>query len=178
MMRFSAITRLARVAAVVSAVTVASATAPLASAPLAAQDTGIALGEKGPGGPLLTLEGKPVDLAGYLGKGPVVLEFWATWCGNCKQMEPAMRAAMKKYGAQAQFITIAVSVNQSFERVKAWQKLNTLPGIMLFDKAGQVSGAYDAPATSYVVVLDKTGKVVYTGVGGSQNVDAAVRKAL
>jgi thiol-disulfide isomerase/thioredoxin len=152
--------------------------APVIASPLMAQDTGIALGEKGPGGPLIALDGKAVDLISYLGKGPVVLEFWATWCGNCKAMEPSMRAAMKKYATQAKFITIAVSVNQSFERVKAWQKQYALPGEMLFDKEGKVSGAYDAPATSYLVVLDKTGKVVYTGVGGSQNVEAAVKKAL
>ena len=107
-----------------------------------------------------------------------MLEFWATWCSNCKEIEPAMRAAMKKYGAQVQFITVAVSINQSLERVKGWQKANALPGVMLYDRKGEVSGAYDAPATSYVVVLDKTGKVVYTGVGGTQNVDAAVKKAL
>ena len=53
-----------------------------------------------------------------------------------------------------------------------------MPGLMLYDRKGIVSGAYDAPATSYVVVLDKTGKVVYTGAGGTQNVDAAIRKAL
>ena len=152
------------------------AAAPVAAA--SAQDLGIALGEKGPGGPLETLEGKPVDLSTYLGKGPVVLEFWATWCGNCKEMEPAMRAAMKKYAAQVQFITVAVSINQSLDRVKGWQKANTLPGTILYDRKGEVSGAYDAPATSYVVVLDKTGKVVYTGVGGKQDVDAAVKKAL
>jgi ribosomal protein S5 len=34
------------------------------------------------------------------------------------------------------------------------------------------------PATSYVVVVDRSGKVVYTGVGGTQNIDAAIRKAL
>ena len=148
------------------------------AATLAAQDVGIAIGEKGPGGPLETLDGKAVDLSSYLGKGPVVLEFWATWCGNCKQMEPAMRAAMKKYGAQVKFITVAVSINQSLDRVKAWQKINALPGEILYDRKGEVSGAYDTPATSYMVVLDKTGKVIYTGVGGTQDVDAAVKKAM
>ena len=149
--------------------------APLATA--SAQDLGIALGEKGPGGPLETLDGKPVDLSTYLGKGPVVLEFWATWCPNCKEMEPSMRAAMKKY-PQVQFIMVAVSINQSLDRVKGWQKANALPGTILYDRKGEVSGAYDAPATSYVVVLDKAGKVVYTGLGGKQDVDAAVKKAL
>ncbi len=150
----------------------------LSATSLFAQDTGIALGEKGPGGPLETLDGKIVDLTSYLGKGPVVLEFWATWCGNCKEMEPSMRAAMKKYAGTAKFITVAVSINQSLDRVKAWQKINALPGDLLYDRKGIVSAAYDAPATSYVVVLDKTGKVVYTGVGGAQNVEAAVKKAM
>jgi hypothetical protein len=76
---------------------------------------------------------------------------------------------MKKYGAQVQFITVAVSINQTLDRVKGWQKANALPGVMLYDRKGEVSGAYDAPATSYVVVLDKAGKVVYTGVGGKQD---------
>ncbi len=145
---------------------------------VAAQDLGIALGEQAPGGPLETLDGKAVDLSTYLRQGPVVLEFWATWCGNCKQLEPAMRAAVTKYAAQAKFITIAVSINQSVERVKAWQAVNKMPGEILYDRKGIVAGAFDAPATSYVVVLDKTGKVVYTGVGGTQNIDAAIKKAL
>jgi hypothetical protein len=34
------------------------------------------------------------------------------------------------------------------------------------------------PATSYVVVLDKAGKVVYTGVGGKQDLEGAIRKAM
>jgi len=146
--------------------------------PAPAQDLGIAVGEMAPTGPLETLDGKTVDLSAYVGKRPVVIEFWATWCGNCKQLEPAMRAAMTKHGAQVQFVTVAVSVNQSIERVKAWQNINKLPGVLLYDRKGTVSGAFDVPATSYVVVVDRTGKVVYTGVGGTQNLDAAIKKAL
>ena len=49
---------------------------------------------------------------------------------------------------------------------------------LLYDRKGDASEAYDAPATSYVVVLDRTGKVVYTGAGGDQDLEAAIRKAL
>lgn len=156
----------------------ALATVAIMAAPLAAQDLGIAIGEKAPGGPLETLTGQTVDLSSFIGKQPVVLEFWATWCGNCKQLEPAMRAAITKHGAQVKFVTVAVSVNQSLERVKAWQAANKMPGELLYDRKGTVSGAYDVPATSYVVVVDKTGTVVYTGVGGTQNLDAAIKKAM
>lgn len=149
----------------------------LTTTPALAQDLGLPVGESAPGGPLVTLAGTTVELSSYMGKTPVVIEFWATWCGNCKQLEPAMRAAMTKYGAQVRFVTVAVSVNQSFERVKAWQKANKLGGELLYDRKGTVSGAYDVPATSYVVVVNKAGKVVYTGVGGTQNIDAAIKKA-
>ena len=155
----------------------AAAIVALAAAPAAAQDLGIAVGATAPGGPLETLTGQTVDLASYLGKQPTVIEFWATWCGNCKQLEPALRAAHVKYGTTVRFVTVAVSVNQSIQRVKAWQSANKLPGDLLYDRKGTVSGAYDVPATSYVVVADKTGKIVYTGVGGTQNIDAAIAKA-
>jgi peroxiredoxin len=142
-----------------------------------AQELGIAIGEMAPGGPLETLDGKAVDLSQYIGKAPAVIEFWATWCGNCKQLEPSMRAAMTKH-PNVRFITVAVSVNQSVDRVKAWQQQHKLPGELLYDRKGTVSGAFDVPATSYVVVVDKTGKIVYTGVGGTQNIEAAIKKAM
>ncbi len=151
----------------------------IVAAPAAAQDAGIPIGEQAPGGPLETLAGQTVDLASFLGKQqPTVIEFWATWCPSCKQLDPAMRAAHAKYGKTVRFVTVAVSVNQSVQRVKAWQAANKLPGELLYDHKGTVSGAYDVPATSYVVVADKTGKVIYTGVGGTQNIDAAIRKAM
>lgn len=151
----------------------------VAATPALAQDSGIPVGEQAPGGPLETLAGQTVDLSAYLGKQqPTVIEFWATWCGNCKQLEPAMRAAHAKYGKSVRFVTVAVSVNQSVQRVKAWQAANKMPGELFYDRKGTVSGAYDVPATSYVVVADKSGKVVYTGVGGTQNLDAAIKKAM
>jgi predicted transcriptional regulator len=53
-----------------------------------------------------------------------------------------------------------------------------VPGDQLFDTKGDATGKWDVPATSYVVVLDRKGKVVYTGVGGEQDLEAALRKAL
>jgi hypothetical protein len=48
----------------------------------------------------------------------------------------------------------------------------------VWDATGDATGKWDVPATSYVVVLDRAGKVVYTGVGGTQDLDAAIRKAM
>ena len=146
---------------------------------LQAQETGLPVGAKAPTSTLVeTLDGKSFDIGQYVGKTPVLIEFWATWCPNCKQLEPAMVEAAKKYGSKMKFIGVAVSVNQSPERVKLYAEKHELPLEVYFDKKGNAADAYDAAATSYVVVMDKTGTVVYTGLGGTQNIEAAVKKGL
>ncbi len=149
------------------------------AAPVArAQEVGIAVGKHAPAAVVETLDGAKVDLARYIGQSPVVLEFWATWCENCQALEPRILAAQKKYGARVRFVGVAVSVRQSPERLKLYAKKHGLVHEVLFDRTGAATDAYNVPATSYVVVIDRTGKVVYTGLGGDQNIDAAVRKAL
>jgi thiol-disulfide isomerase/thioredoxin len=156
------------------------AVAALLAAPAAvtAQDLGLEVGTQAPAAAVTTLDGKPANLSQYVGKAPTVIEFWATWCSNCKELEPTLRAAQKKYAKDVKFVTVAVSVNQTPARVRAHKDKHGLTGDVYFDTKGDASGAYDAPATSYVVILDRTGKVVYTGLGGKQDIDGGIRKAL
>jgi len=141
---------------------------------LRAQDGGIEVGARAPARTLNNTDGKPVNLADFIGKKPVLLEFWATWCENCKALEPRMLAAHKKFGTQVEFIGVAVAINQTLARVQQYK----YPYPMLWDVVGDCAAAYDVPATSFVVIIDKSGKVVYTGAGGKQDLDAAIRKAL
>lgn len=148
------------------------------SATAKAQDLGIEVGSVAPAAKVHTLDGKEADLSQYVGKTPVLMEFWATWCPNCAELEPTILEAAKKYGTQVKFVGVAVSVNETPARVKAFVAKHGLPGDQYFDTKGNATGAYDVPATSYVVVLNKAGKVVYTGLGGTQNLEAAIKKAL
>jgi thiol-disulfide isomerase/thioredoxin len=152
--------------------------ASLASTRLLAQDLGIEVGAQAPAVTVQSLDGKPVDLGSYIGKTPMLIEFWATWCPNCKELMPALLEAEKKFGKQVKFVALAVAINQSPERVRRWLVANPMPHETFYDLDGKAAGAFDAPATSYVVVLDKNGRVVYTGLGGKQNLEAALKKAL
>ena len=169
--------RRALVRAALGLAVAAAASGALRPATLAAQ-AGIAVGKAAPAVVVDGLDGKPVDLGAYIGKTPVVIEFWATWCGNCKQLEPAMRAAARSYAGRVRFVGIAVSANQSQQRVKLYAEKHRLPLQVGYDRTGAATDAYDVPATSYIVVIDRAGKVVYTGLGGDQDLDAAIRKAL
>ena len=148
------------------------------AAPLAAQATGLALGAQAPEVRVETVEGKPVWLSSKYGKGPVLLEFWATWCPNCKALESQMAAAAKKYGNRISLVGVAVGVNQSAALVKAYAEKHALPLNVVYDRKGDAADKFDVPATSYIVILNEQGRVIYTGVGADQDIDAAIRRAL
>ena len=146
---------------------------------LGAQDGGLDLGTVAPAAAVQTLDGKPIDLAAVIGKGqPAVVEFWATWCENCEELLPTWRAVEAKYRGKVKFVGVSVSVNQSVRRVQLHVAKHKVPGVQLWDAKGDATGKWDVPATSYVVVLDRAGKVVYTGVGGKQDLEGAIRKAM
>jgi thiol-disulfide isomerase/thioredoxin len=150
----------------------------LTSTPVLAQDLGIEVGAQAPAVTVQSLDGKPVNLGSYIGKTPMLIEFWATWCPNCKELMPSLLDAEKKFGKRVKFVAIAVAINQSPERVRRWLVANPLPHDTYYDAEGKAAGAFDAPATSYVVVLDKNGRVVYTGLGAKQDLEAALKKAM
>jgi thiol-disulfide isomerase/thioredoxin len=143
-----------------------------------AQDLGITVGTHAPAATVTTLAGARSNLSQYVGKGPVVLEFWATWCPNCKELEPTMDRAAARYGSRVQFVRVAVNVNEKRALVKAYVAKYKLPGVHFYDTDGAATDAYDVPATSYVVILDRAGNVAYTGLGGKQDLDAAIQKIL
>jgi len=148
------------------------------ASPALAQDLGIEVGSKAPVVTVQSLDGKQIDLGQYIGKTPMLIEFWATWCANCRELMPTLLEAEKKFGKKVKFVALAVAINQSPERVRRFIAAHPLPHDTFYDTDGKAAGAFDAPATSYVVVLDKSGRVVYTGLGGKQDLEAALKKAL
>jgi len=146
---------------------------------LRAQDViGIPLGETPPAVTLESLKGDSVALSQWVGKKPVVVEFWAIWCPICAELLPRMEAAQKKYGDRAEFLVVAVAVNQSKTSVRRHLEKHPMPFTFLWDGNGAAVRAFQAPSTSYIAVLDASGKVVYTGVGEDQDIEGAVEKTV
>lgn len=145
---------------------------------VAAQDEdGVAVGSRAPSVVVHDLDGKGVDLGRSIGVRPVFLEFWATWCELCAQLMPTVEAAHARYGGRVEFIGVNVSVNQTRERVRRYVAQRKPPFRTLYDDQGVTARAFRVPTTSYVVIIDRRGKVVYTGSGGEQNFEAALRVA-
>jgi hypothetical protein len=93
-------------------------------------------------------------------------------------MEPAMQAAQQKYAGKVAFVGVAVSVNQSPRAVQAYSEKHSPNMTQFFDRRGKAVDAYEVPATGFLVVVNKAGTVVYTGLGSQQDIDAAIKKAM
>ena len=155
-----------------------AATAVLSASPLAAQDeAGLRVGAPAPVVSVDDLDGKPISLGEWIGKKPVLLEFWATWCTNCEALLPRLMKAREAAGNRVEFVAVNVTVNQTPERVRKYVQEHDVPFRILYDDKGTATRAYLAPATSYVVIVDSSGRVAYTGLGADQRFEGALNRA-
>jgi cytochrome c biogenesis protein CcmG, thiol:disulfide interchange protein DsbE len=143
--------------------------------PAGAQEAGLAVGARAPVVTVNDLDGKSVNLGEYIGHKPVLLEFWATWCEVCRALMPTVRAAHQEFGDRVEFFGVNVTVNQTPERVRKYVAAEHPPFRTLYDEAGASTRAYQAPTTSYIVIVDRAGKVAYTGTGATQDLASALR---
>ncbi|MFO7894253.1 MAG: TlpA disulfide reductase family protein [Longimicrobiales bacterium] len=158
--------------------TVLALTAGLALAAPGAAQEGIAVGET-PDAPVLeTLDGDSLDLADVVGKKPVLVEFWATWCAVCRALEPRVQEAHDAYGDAAEFLIVAVGVAQDQDDVRRHLTRSPMPGRILWDGRGAATRAFDAPGTGFIVILDAAGKVAYTGTGTDQDLVGALERVV
>ena len=137
-------------------------------------------GKAAPAFTLVDLAGKKVSLADFKGR-PVVINFWATYCGPCKLEMPWFEEMVGKYKAQG-LVVLGLDQDEGEQDeviVKAAKKVGVTYPILLFDakatKAYQL-GDY-LPETFYV---DKSGTVVEQTVGAhsKDEIEADIQKAM
>ena len=121
------------------------------------------VGDRAPGFSLTTLQGKPVKLADYLGRKPVHLVFWATWCPNCLQEVPEINALREKFADRLVILAINVGINDSVEAARKYQKEHDMRYPVMFDTGSKVSSAYRILGTPTQLLIGTDGVVRYRG---------------
>ncbi len=126
---------------------------------------------------LTDTEGKTVSLADYKGK-IVILDFWATWCGPCKQSFPGMQKALNKYAdndnVKFLFVNTWERVDNKLENAQNFIKQNNYTFRVLMDEKNEVITKYKVSGIPTKFIIGKDGNIKFVAVGFSGNADQMV----
>jgi thiol-disulfide isomerase/thioredoxin len=137
------------------------------------------IGSQAPGFELADLSGKKVTLADFKGK-VVILDFWATWCGPCREEIPDFVKLQAKYKGQGLEI-VGLSLDDGGEGVvRPFAEKHNVNYTMLLanpETADRYGGVVGIPTT---FVLDRQGRIVkkFIGMMGPQVFEEAIQPLL
>jgi thiol-disulfide isomerase/thioredoxin len=103
--------------------------------------------------------GPKISLAQYKGQ-VVMLNFWASWCGPCRQEMPLLENIYKKYNKMG-FTLIGVNVEPDSKEAEGFLKQlqNPVSFPVIYDKDSTVSKAYDVQGMPSTVIIDRKGNI-------------------
>jgi len=124
-------------------------------------------------------DGKEVSLSDFAGK-PVVVNFWASWCGYCKVEMPHFQKAYETYGEDIQFLMVDLSGGGSDTKEAADQVITeggyTFP--VYYDNDSSAAYAYSVRSIPLSLFLDKDGSLVsqHLGALSAEDLDALLQQ--
>src|SRR5215831_801239 len=132
---------------------------------------------------LVTLDGKTITPESLRGK-VVLLDFWATWCGPCREALPELKTIQQKFGKQP-FQIVGISADTDRKALEAFVRKNAMTWPQFFDEGLRVSrDAFGVSTFPSYFVVDQAGIIVYytrgysTATAGklTSEIDQALRK--
>lgn len=120
---------------------------------------------------LQKLGGGTVSLSEFRGKKPVVVDFWASWCPNCRRDMPKMNAMYPKYKDKVEIIGVNLHENES--AVQNFVSEFDIGFPIALDPQSQAARAYGIQYTNTHFLIDKEGRLVRQIPGDIRESDIA-----
>jgi cytochrome c biogenesis protein CcmG, thiol:disulfide interchange protein DsbE len=105
--------------------------------------------------------GEPLQLYRLLQRGPVLLDFWATWCKPCVESLPELQRWHRVYGPRG-LTVVGVSVDgpRNFSKVRPFAASRGLTYSMVIDHDGTIQQLYQVLAVPTAFLIDSSGTIV------------------
>lgn len=146
--------RLRRLAAVCVALTIA-----LVSASAVALDRGA----RAPEINARDLNGRTIRMSALRNK-VVIVDFWASWCGPCREEMPVLERLYGRYKSQG-LVVIGVSVDRTVGNIRQFLRRTPVTFPIVHDADHSIAGRYSPPRMPSSYVIDRRGVVRYVHEG-------------
>jgi peroxiredoxin len=135
--------------------------------------------EKMPEFRLQDVNGNPVELKNILGTGPVLIDFFATWCKPCREEMPRLHDLYLKYKEKG-FIMVVVAIDnvRTVSQVKQYVQSNKFTFQVLLDTDMELAKKLNVVQIPHILVLDKLGNIVHSHIGYIPGGEKAVEEQL
>lgn len=112
---------------------------------------------------LKSQSGKNLRLSDYRGQ-VVMINFWASWCGPCRQEMPLLEDMYRRYGKLG-FTILGVNVDNDPSKANNYLKDVKVSFPVLYDTSSAVSKLYNVSAMPTTVLVDKSGNMRFLHMG-------------
>lgn len=126
--------------------------------------------------PLLGDAGE-LDLAAHEGKDVVILDFWATWCGPCREGLPILSQVSEEYKDKG-VVFYAVNLQETDDEIQTFLKDSGLPLTVAKDADGSAAGEFGVSGIPHSVVIGKNGIVQSVHIGFNPELGSRLRREL
>jgi len=118
---------------------------------------------------LQKLGGGTIMLSEFRGKKPVVVDFWASWCPNCRRDMPNLNRFYKKYKDKVE--VIGVNLQEKESTIQNFINSRGISFPIALDPSGRASNAFGIQYTNTHFLIDINGNLVRTIPGDIREAD-------
>ena len=101
---------------------------------------------------------------------PVLVDFWATWCGPCRETMPAIEKIYQKYKDKG--LEVMAVTDEKRAVIRSFRPDSGVTYPMYLDVAGQANQGFQIEGIPHLFLVDKKGNIVYDEVGAPLNEEA------
>ncbi len=123
------------------------------------------------------ISGKEINLYTYLEKGPVIIDFWATWCKPCLKELPKVEEIANKY-KNVTLIAISVDKPKDAVKVKTFVKSNKYKFITIHDTSKDIQKRMNVTQVPRTLIIDPAANIVFDHEGYVEGDEVHIEKII